>query len=209
MRRPSRTTRLRRKPCCVRRSQAPRPWRRSSASDLLARDVGALGGEQAVGQREDLVEAAGSVEAAHQLAVLAFAEGVLELVAVAPLLERRDHRRELVALEPADAGQRVVDLLLLDRELALVGEHLPGRAGVVGERLDALGGRLEDLDGAGLGVGALGLADDGADAVAGHGAGDEDDVAVLTAGDAVAAVGEAVDGELELGAAVGAVRAGG
>ena len=30
--------------------------------------------------------------------------------------------------------QRVVDLLGLDLELALVGEHLPRRAGVVGDR---------------------------------------------------------------------------
>ena len=69
VRRPSRTTRLRRKPCCVRRSQAPRPCRAQLGQHLLARGVGALGGEHAVGQREDLVEAAGRVEAAHQLAV--------------------------------------------------------------------------------------------------------------------------------------------
>ena len=124
------------------------------------------------------VEAAGRVEAAHQLAVLAGAERVLELVAVAPLLDRRDDRLELVALEAADAGQRVLDLLLLDLELALVGQHLPRRARVVGDLGDAVGRGLEDLDRARLGVGALGLADHGADAVAGHGAGDEDDVAV-------------------------------
>ena len=43
---------------------------------------------------------------------VAGAERVLELVAVAPLLDRRDDRLELEALEPADARQRVVDLLL-------------------------------------------------------------------------------------------------
>ncbi len=66
----------------------------------------------------------------------------------------------------------------LDLELALVGEHLPRRARVVGDRRDAVGGGLEDLDRAGLGVGALGLADDGAHAVARQAAGDEHDVAV-------------------------------
>ena len=165
---------------------------------LLADGVAALRGELAVVERDDLVPAAGRVEAAHQLAVLAGAERVLELVAVAPLLDRRDDRLELVALEPADARQRVVDLLLLDLELARVGQHLPRRARVVGDRRDAVGRRLEDVDRARLRVRLLRLADLRAHAVARHGAGDEDDVAVLTARDAVAAVGEAVDGELEL-----------
>ena len=108
---------------------------------------------------------------------VAGAERVLELVAVAPLLERRDDRLELVALEPADAGQRVVDLLLLDLELALVGEHLPRRAGVVGD-LGMRSGDGSRSSTARASAYALGLADHGADAVAGHGAGDEDDVAV-------------------------------
>ena len=46
----------------------------------------------------------GRVEAAHQLAVLAGAERVLELVAVAPLLDGGDDRLELEALEVADAA---------------------------------------------------------------------------------------------------------
>ena len=48
----------------------------------------------------------------------------------------------------------------------------------------------------------LDFVDRRADAVAGHGAGDEDDVAVEPR-DAVAAVGEGVDRQLELGAAGG------
>ena len=59
-------------------------------------------------------------------------------------------------------------------QLALVGQHLPRRAGVVGARRDALGAGLEHLDGPRLGVRALALGDLGADAVAGHGAADED-----------------------------------
>src|SRR6201999_3850055 len=58
--------------------------------DLLAGRVAALGGEQAVGHRQDLVVAAGRVEAAHELPLGVLAERVLELVAVAPLLQRGD-----------------------------------------------------------------------------------------------------------------------
>ena len=96
----------------------------------------------------------------------------------------------------------------MTRELALVGQHLPRRARVVGERRDALGARLEHLERARLGVGALALRDDRAHEVAGDRAGDEDDVA-LEAGDAVAAVGERVDAQVELGAALGAGEGGG
>ena len=175
---------------------------------LVARGVRAFRGEQAVADRDDLVPRAGCVEAAEQRAVVPGAEGVLELVAIAPLLHRRDDVVEHVALEVPDPRQRVADLLVLDGELALVGQHLPGRAGMVGARCDPLGARLEHLERARLGVGALALRDDGAHAVAGHGAGDEDDV-TLHARDAVAAVGERVDGEVELGALLGTDERGG
>jgi hypothetical protein len=66
------------------------------------------------------------------------AERVLELVAVAPLLDGGHDRVLLEALQVADPAQRVADLLGLDLELALVGQHLPGRARMVGERLDAV-----------------------------------------------------------------------
>ena len=75
---------------------------------------------------------------------------------------------------------------------------------MVGERGDPLGTRLEHLERAGVGVGALALVDERAYTVAGDGAGDEHDVAVLAeARDALAPVGERVDGQLELLAALG------
>ena len=76
------------------------------------------------------------------------------------------------------------------------GQHLPRRARMVGDLGDAVRRRLDDLDRARLGVRLLGLADDGAHAVAGNAAGHEHDVA-LEARDAVAAVGERIDRELE------------
>ena len=172
---------------------------------LLAHRVAALGGQHAIGDRLDPVEAPGCVEAAHQLAAVAGPERVLELVAVAPLLDGAGRSAPARSPRGGRSAQRVADLLVLDLELALVGQHLPRRAGMVGDGRDAIGRGLEDLDRARLGVGALGLADDRAHAVARHGAGDEHDVAVA-AGDAVAAVGERVDGELELIAARGAGR---
>ena len=202
VRRPSRTTRLRSMPsprAAVVRAQALRARPRQH---LLARRVAALGGEQAVVDRHDLVPPAGRVEAADEAAVGAGPERVLELVAVAPLLHRRHDRLQLEAVEPADAAQRVVDLLGLDRELALVGQHLPGRARVVGGGRDALGRGLEQLDHAGVAVGALGLEHARPHAVAGDRARDEDDVAV-GARDAVAPEGERVDGQLELVARAG------
>ncbi len=174
---------------------------------LLAGDVAALGGEQAVVHRQDLVPAPGRVEPAHERPVRAGAERVLELVAVAPLLDRGHDRLLREAVEPADPAQRVADLLGLDLELAVVREHLPRRAGMVGDRRDPVRRGLEDLDRPRLGVRALGLADDGAHAVARQRAGDEDDVAVEPR-HAVAAVGERIDGQLELGPA-GGPRGGG
>ena len=155
VRRPSRTTRLRSRPCWPRRSQADRPCSRAQASTCSRAALRALGDELAVGHRDDLVPAAGRVEAAHQRPVLRRAERVLDLVAVAPLLHGGHDRLLLEAVEPADAAQRVADLLGLDRELALVGEHLPRRAGMVGDRRDAVGRRLEDLDRPRLRVRAL------------------------------------------------------
>ncbi len=96
---------------------------------------------------------------------------------------------------------------LLDLELALVRKYLPRHARMVGERGDALGTRLEYLDRYPFGVVALGPRDADAHAVAGDTAVDEDDVAVLAARDAVAAVREGVDGQLQLGTPLGALGA--
>jgi hypothetical protein len=79
---------------------------------------------------------------------------------------------------------------------------------MVGERGDAIGPGLEQLDRACLGEGLLALGDDRAHAVAGDGVAHEDHVAVQ-ARDAGAPVGEGVDGQLELLAALGARRRGG
>ena len=209
VRRPSRTTRLRSSPVCVRRSKAGRPCSRHQASDLLA-------GERWSARRPAGSRSTGTMSCHEpgawkpQISVPSVAgpERVLELVAIAPLLDGRDDVVELEALEAADPRQRVAHLLVLDLELALVGQHLPRRAGMVGERRDALGAGLEHLERARLGVGALALRDDRADEVAGDRAGDEDDVA-LQARDAVAAVGECVDAQVELGAAFGAREGGG
>ncbi len=82
----------------------------------LARLVAALGGEQAVVHRRHAIAAGGGVKAAQQLRGLAvavadgLAEGVLELVAVAPLLDRGHDLLQLVAVEPTDALERLVDL---------------------------------------------------------------------------------------------------
>ena len=174
----------------------------------LARLVAALGGEQAVGDADDLLPRARRVEAADELAGRVGPEGVLELVAVAPLLDGGDDVVEHVALEMADALERVVDLRVLDLDLALVREDLPRGARMVGDLGDPVGRGLEHLGRARLGVRALALRDDGADAVAGDAAAHEDDVAVQPC-DAVAAVGEVVDAEVQLGAALGARRGGG
>ena len=77
------------------------------------------------------------MEAADERPVVSRPERVLELVAVAPLLVRRDDRLHLEAVEPAEPAQRVLDLLGLHGELALVGKDLPRRAGMAGERWDA------------------------------------------------------------------------
>jgi len=106
------------------------------------------------------------------------AERVLELVAVAPLLQRGDDLVEREAVELADSPQRVVDLLLLDGELALVGQHLPRDARMIGARRDPLRAGLEHLQRARLGIGALALGDDRPHAITGNRAGDEDDVAL-------------------------------
>jgi hypothetical protein len=141
--------------------------------------------------------------------VVTVAEGVLELVAIPPGLDGGDDLRQLIAVEPPDPPQRLVDLGALDLELALVGENLPGHAGVVRHRGEPLGARIEHLEGACVGIAALALVHDRPHAVARDGARDEHDVpAVSQPRDALAAIRERVDLELELIPAVGPHRQG-
>ena len=100
----------------------PRPL-----ADRVAGLVVGLGGELAVVDVDDLGPAAAAVEAERR-ALGPLAERVLELVPVAPALDRRLDRLELEALEPPEPAQRLVDLLRLVSELALVGQPLPGGA---------------------------------------------------------------------------------
>ena len=182
----------------VERAQA---LRAGPVEDRAPRRVGALGDEQALGHRRDLVPAARRVETELEPALGARPERELRLVAVAPLLHGRHDRLHVDVAEAPEAAQRLGDLRPLDLELALVGQDLPRRAGVPGARRDPVGRRLEHLHRAGLGVVALALGDQRANAVAGHGAGDEDDVAVQPR-HAVAAEREALDAQIELVAAL-------
>ena len=118
-------------------------------------------------------------------------------------LDRRHDRLDRRLLEVADALEGVAHLGFLLGQLALVGQHLPGRARVRGERLDPVGTGLEELDRVGLGERALGLGDPCPHAVAGHGTAHEDHVA-LAASHAGATMREPVDAQLELVAPAGA-----
>src|SRR5262249_52869345 len=113
--------------------------RAAPPDDPLARRRARLGRQQAVTHLEDLVPPPAPAETADQMAVVVGAERVLELVAVAPLLDRGNDRFELKGLELADPLQGVGDLRLLDLELAFVGQHLPRRAGMVGDRWNSFG----------------------------------------------------------------------
>ena len=134
----------------------------------------------------------------------ALAERVLELVAVAPGLERGLDRLELEAVEAAEpcAARRRPGRASrpAGARRAAPARARRGRARRRGCSVgDPLGARAQQLDRRRLGVLALGLRQPGADAVARERAGDEDDVAVR-ARDAAPALGERVDLELELGA---------
>ncbi len=135
------------------------------------------------------------------------AEGVLELVAVAPLLDGRHDVLELIALQPPDPPQRIVDLGALDLELSLVGKHLPGNARMVGHGLDPLGARLEHLQRARVRIVALALVHHRAHAVAGDRARHEHHIPALAQPrDPLTAEGERLDLKLEHIAALGARR---
>jgi len=144
------------------------------------------------------VKAADQLPRAARGPGLGVAEGVLELVAVAPRLLRRDDLGEREAAQSADPLERLLHLFALDLQLALVPEHLPGDARVRGERGDPLGPRLEHLERARVRVAALALVHHRAHPIARDRAGDEHHVAALAqARDPLAAVGERVDPQLE------------
>ena len=98
-------------------------------------------------------------------------------------------------------SERVAHLGLLLRELALVGEHLPGRPRVRRGGLHAVRAGGEQLHRVGLGEGALRLGHARPHQIAGHAAAHEHHVAV-GAGHPGPTVGERVDLELELLAAL-------
>ena len=107
VRRPSRTTRLRRKPACVSRSYADSPSLSHQSRTRARSVVDRRRGEHVLVDVDDLAPAARRVEAEHELAVRVLAERVLELVAVVPLLDGRDDRLDRRPLEAADALERV------------------------------------------------------------------------------------------------------
>src|SRR6202034_4211613 len=166
--------------------------------------VAALGGQQAIVDRLNHVPARRGVETAHQPAVRSLAKRVLQLVAVTPLLERRHDLLKLEAIQLADPPQRVIDLLVLDLQLALVEQHLPRHPGMRRGRRYPLRAWPQDLHDASMRVAALALDHLRAHAIPGNGARDEHDVAtVAKPPTALAAVRERLDLQLDLLAALG------
>ena len=159
-----------------------------------------IGRQPAAPDVEHLVPAPGAVEAEGR-PLRGLRERVLELVPVVEDGLGRHDRLERRIIEPADPAQRVLDLLGLGRDLRLVREILEAAAAairvVLARRLDPRRARLDDLDGERLGVVALHPRHARAHGVARQPALDEEDEAVQ-ARDAVPAVGERLDLELEL-----------
>src|SRR5262245_35814883 len=138
---------------------------------------------------------------AERRSVLGLGERVLELVAVVERVVGRQDRLERRLGDAADAAQSIGDLGRLRLDLRLVREVLEAAAPagrIVGaRRIDALGPRLQHLGRERLGVAALHLRHARAHGVARQAAPHEDDEAVQPR-DAVPAVRERVDRELEL-----------
>ena len=109
----------------------------------------------------------------------------------------------LVEVDAALVAERALDVLALHLQLRLVPDVLPlaaaARLEVLAAGRDAERARLQNLQQPRLGERALALEHARADAVARHGAGDEDDVATVAvahADEALAAVGEIGEREL-------------
>ncbi len=169
-------------------------------SSAVADRVAELGRQPAALDLEHTVPPAGGVKAQRR-PLLELRERVLQLVAVPEDLRRRHDRLRPELRQARDAPQRVGDLGLLLLELRLVREVLEAAASARGVvragRLHPLRPGRQDLGRERLRVVALDLRDAGADGVAGKATAHEDDEAVQ-ARDAVAAVGERVDPELDL-----------
>jgi hypothetical protein len=138
---------------------------------------------------------------AELYALLVRGERVLELVAVAEDRHRGDDRLERRLRKAADPDERVAHLALLLGQLHLVREVLEAAAAADAEvptgSVHAMRAALENLRHAPLREPAFDLAHPRPHAVAGNGSAHEDDEPV-DAADAVPAVGERVDSELEL-----------
>ena len=162
--------------------------------------VAELGRQPALGDVDHLVPATGLVEAEHG-ACRARRERVLELVAVVEDGRCRDDRLERRLRQPADPHEGIPHLRLLRRDLSLVVEILEAAAAarrvVVARRLHPLWARLEHLDRQRLRVTPLNLRDARANLVARQSPTHEHHEAVHP-GNAVPAVGERLDLELEL-----------
>ena len=176
------------------------PFLARPVADGVPDRVAEVGREPALLDLEHLVPAARLVEAERR-AGRRLRERVLELVAVEERRRGGEDRIERRLRDPADPLERVSNLVFLRRSLHRVVEILEAAAAagrvVRARRLDALRRRLEHLRRERLGEPALHLRHARAHAIARKPAPDEDDEAVQ-ARDAVAAVGERVDLELEL-----------
>ena len=82
-------------------------------SDLPS-PVADLRGEQAILDRVDPLPAAGGMESADEVVGVVLPEGVLQLVAIAPLGQGGHDRLHRETVELADPPQRILDLLGLD-----------------------------------------------------------------------------------------------
>ncbi len=162
--------------------------------------VAEVGRQPAFLDLEHLVPTARFVETERR-PVLELSERVLHLVAVVEDRRRGDDRLEWRIREPSEPAEGVGDLHLLGGDLRVVREILEPTAAtgrvVRARRLDALGARLHDLERKRLRVAALHVRHARAHRVAGQTALDEEHEPVQPR-DAVAAVGERVDVELEL-----------
>jgi hypothetical protein len=166
-------------------------------ADRVSDRVAGVGGEPALLDVEHLVPAAGAVQAEHG----AGRERVLHLVAVVEDVLGRDDRLERRLVEAADAPQRLAHLRLLRLDLYGVVEVLEAAAAagrvVLARSDDPVRARRQHLGRECLGEAALDLCHTRAHPVARQPAPHEDDEPIV-ARDAVPAVGERLDVELEL-----------